>query len=315
MKTSCGPNHKAPDFRFKGGSLPTLMKRVGAVLAGLVCLASADVRADLNSPLLDGDYQVGTFGVLRLSSTAIPSSQNKVERFSVKGSYVKGDKCGFAPSELLLEGVTEGSVLIATFTTCVEGSGCQSPSKLSLMAMIAEGSLTGYLSLPQGCEAKGLEHRVTMQLSADSLRAAGTAFLRAPPNFERAAAVFKRLSELPEGRNDLEVLNLLGSAYNGAKQYQEGRKVFERARTLSGFQTAKPELRALLLYNLGCSEASLSEKEPGLADQAIEHLRQASQIKNSGLDVKNDAAADGDLAPLRSNPEFLKLLGLKKGLR
>ena len=99
------------------------MKRVGAVLAGLVCLASTDVRADASSPLIDGDYQVGTFGVLHLSSSAVPAP-NKVERFAVRGTYVRGDKCGFAPSELLLEGLTEGTVLIASFTTCVDGLGC-----------------------------------------------------------------------------------------------------------------------------------------------------------------------------------------------
>lgn len=288
------------------------MTRVGVVFAGLVCLASAGVRADPNSPVIDGDYQVGTFGVLRLTSTAAMN-----DRFVVKGTYVSGNKCGFAPSELLLEGTTDGSVLIAAFTTCIEGSGCQSPAKLPVMAVISEGSLTGYISLPRGCEAVGLEQRVTMQIAPSALRAAAKNFMEAsPPNFERAASVLRRLSDLPEGRNDLEVLLQLGSALNGSKHYAEGRKVFERALVLPSFQSANAETRTMILYNLACSESGLSEKEPGLATQALEHLKLAvNTARGTRIILKDYAAEDGDLAPIRANPEFQKLFGLKKGPR
>lgn len=294
------------------------MKRVGAVLAGLVCLASADARADLNSPLIDGDYQVGSFGVLRLTSTAAASAQNKIERFAVRGTYVRGDKCGFAPSEVLVEGVTEGTVLIATFTTCVEGSGCQSPSKLSLMAVMSEGLLAGYISLPKGCEAKGLEQRVTMELAPRTLREAALSFMQAtPPNFGRAAAAWKRLSELPEYRDDVDVLLQLGSTLNGMKDYQEGKRVFERALRHPAFAGSSGETRTMVLYNLACSESGLSEKDPTQASLALDHLKQAVETGRANrLNVAKYATEDGDLAPIRSMPEFQKLFGLgRKGPR
>lgn len=291
------------------------MKRVGAVLAGLVCLASADVRADPNSPLIDGEYQVGTFGTLRLTST-----QSK-DRYAVKGAYVKGERCGFAQSELLLEGTLEGSVLIAGFTTCIEGAGCQSPAKLALMAVIGDGSLTGYITLPKGCQAPGLEQRVTMQLVPTALRPAAKAFMTlSPPNFERAVPLLKRLSELPDGRNDVEVLFQLGSALNGQKDFLAGRQAFERAVALPAFPSTRPDTRALVFYNLGCAESVLSEKEPGLATLAVEHLKLALTVSKGASpgmreELRNQIGSDSELDAIRSHPEFQKAFGTKKAPR
>lgn len=285
------------------------MARVGVVLAGLVSLASTSVRADVaRSPVIDGDYQVGSFGTLRLTSKPAADS-----RFLVEGAFVTSTRCKFDQGQPLLEGRTEGSVMIGTLTTCIEGSGCQSPAKLPIMTVLSEGVLTGYLSLPKGCDAPGLEQRVSLQLAPDSLMAAGNAFMKAG-NFERAAGAFKRLSELPERREDLEVLSQLGAAYNSNKQFAEGRKVLERASVLPSFPTASPPTRSLILYNLGCAEAVLSEKDAALVPRAIAHVGQALAIKGSEVS-REDAAADGDLTALRSNPDFQKLLAQKKGPR
>ena len=183
------------------------------------------------------------------------------------------------------------------------------------MAVMREGLLSGYITLPKGCEAKGLEQRVTMELLPEALQPAAKAFMKAqPPAFERAIPLLRRLGSLQEGREDVEVFQLLGSALNGTKDFQAGKEVFERTLRMPSFPSASPEQRALVLYNLGCAESALSVNEPGLAAQAVEHIRQSLSLKGTTI-KKEDAAADGDLAPLRSNPDFQKMLGLRKGPR
>lgn len=301
-------------MRFKGGNLRTLMVRAGWVLGLIVCLGGGLARADLKSPLIDGEYVVGELGVLRLATTALNGSK---ERFRLEGKYVSGTKCAFVSSEVLLEGVIDGTVLVATLKTCMEGSGCPTPNDIPLMGVIGEGSVTAYIDLPRGCSAPGLDsQKLTMQATPATLReVAGTYY--GQQNFVRAAAVYRRLTETSEGASDFDVHVQLGSSYNGLKRYGDGRAAFRKAMSLPGYGAASAENRAVLLYNLACAEAGLVGSDPEAESSAVAHLKEAIEIgkKAPRLGLRENAAHDADLESLHANPEFQKLVGLKKGTR
>lgn len=309
-----GLNHKATDLGFKGGSLTQLMARAGWVLGLIVCLGAGLARADLKSPLIDGDYTIGEMGVLRLTSIAMNGSK---ERFKLEGKYVSGTRCAFAPTEVLFEGVIDGTVLIATFRTCMEGSGCPSTNDVAMLGVISEGIITAYIDIPRGCSAPGLEaQRLAIEASAPSLREAGNNFVKAE-NYARAAAVYRRLTELPGGANDGELHFKLGSAFNGLKRYQDGRAAFRKAMSLPSYGGWTSEDKAYLLYNLACAEAGLIASDPEAESAAVAHLKEALELakKVPRLTLKENAIADPDLQPLAGNPDFQKLLGIRKGAR
>ncbi|MBL8922435.1 MAG: hypothetical protein JNJ54_26525 [Myxococcaceae bacterium] len=289
------------------------MARAGWVLGLVVCLGAGLVRADPKSPLIDGDYLVGEMGVLRLSAVAMNGSK---ERFKVDGKYVSGTRCAFAPTEVLIEGIIDGTVLIATLRTCMEGSGCPTPNDVAILGVISEGVVTAYIDIPRGCSAPGLEaQRLVMEASASSLREAGNNFVKTQ-NYARAAAVYRRLTELPGGATDVDLLFRLGAAYNGLKRYQEGRAAFRKAMSLQGYGALTSEDKAYLLYNLACAEAGLIATDPEAESAAVGHLKEALELaKKPRLPLKENAAVDEDLQPLAGNPEFQKLLGIRKGVR
>lgn len=331
-------------MRFKGGNLRELMKRVGSVLGLVVCLGATAAFADVNlavnlaSPLVEGDYQVGGLGLLRLSLT--PSNGSK-DRFKVKGVYVKGERCDFADTEVLLEGYVEGTVLVATLKTCMEGSGCASPSDVPLLGVVSEGTVTAYITVPRGCSAPGLEQRLVLQASPATLREVAIALTamaskrkaeasqagdrqkveaEAAAYWARATPLWKRLTEFPEAEvNMSEALYQLGSAYNATRRYAEAKSVFKRTMASSVYEETSNEWKASILYNLACAEAGLVGREASAEADAIAHLKEAIRVgkptKKGDTNYAAEAAADPELQPLHTNPEFQKLVGLKKGSR
>jgi hypothetical protein len=314
-------------LRFKGGNLAALMVRAGWVLGLVVCLGAGVALADLRSPLIDGEYVAGQMGVLRLDSTPVNGSK---ERFRVKGEYVSGTRCAFVSPEVLLEGVIDGTVLVATLKTCMEGSGCPTTNGIALLGVIGEGTVTAYIDLPTGCSAPGFDsQKLTLQATPNALKETAKAYLGAK-NYVRAAAVYRRLAELSQSETELLVVYLqLGSAYNGiavdtnepqerSKRYAEARGAFRKAMALSAFGDQAPAYRVSVLVNLACAEAGLVGAEPDVETAAIGHLKEALDVARKDpellAEVRAQLATDKELDALRNKPDFQKLIG-KKGPR
>lgn len=262
----------------------------------VVCLlASGAVAA---SPvLLSGPYQVGEMGVLTF----------KVSKEELKGFFLSGTRCDFAPSEQLVSATIDGSAVVGTLTTCLEGRGCSTAGGVPFLGVISDTGITTYLSFPQGCGAPGLDQKavVTMQIDFGFLKKSGEEAMAAQ-KWDAAIPFLRRAAQLPQGATDLNVLNLLGSAYNLSKQYAEGRKVFEGALEVVNRKGAPGELRATLLYNLACAVAGAAPRDPMALTQAVEHLKQAV-LFGPRPQFSEALAKDADLDPLRGLPEFQKL--------
>lgn len=323
-------------MRFKGGNLRELMKRVGSVLGLVVCLGATAAFADVNvavnlaSPLIEGDYQVGGLGLLRLSLTQANGSK---DRFKVKGVYVRGERCDFSDTEVLLEGSLEGTALVATLKTCMEGPGCASLAEVPLLGVVGEGTVTAYITVPKGCTAPGIEQRLVFQATPPTLqevakalslmgakRKAEAAEADALAYWTRATPLWKRISEVSTSEEgNLGALYQLGSAYAETKRYTEARNTFKRAMALGTYEAQANEWKALLLYNLACAEAGLVGKEASAEGDALAHLKEAIRLgkpmKKGDTNFAAEAAADPWFQPLHTNPEFQKLVGLKKGSR
>lgn len=281
------------------------MRRAGGLLLSCLCIGS--VASAAQPPLLvSGQYRVGELGVLNLAVSTGP-------RVTVKGLYVSGTRCAFTDTDQLLEGELEGTSLVGKLTTCMEGPGCQSPGVIPFVGVINEGVVTAYLSLPTGCTAPGLDVRLLrISPTIETLKgAAAAAYER--KDWPSVQLYFRRATETPEGRDDPRLLELLGSAYNGGKQYAEGRQVLQRALSLAPGRLSNED-KATLLYNLACSEANLGGRDAAAPGRAIELLRQALQTGKRGQ-FSNELAADPDLDPLRELPEFQRVTGLKKANR
>jgi len=296
-------------MRFKGGNLPTLMmERAGRVSILVVCLTTSVVAAATPGPtLLSGPYQVAELGLFNLKITTVKDSRE------VKGVYLSGSRCDFQPQESLLEGTLEGSVFVGKLTTCLEGSGCGTTGVIPFLGVVSETSITGYLTIPDGCFAPGLDRRLTIQIEFAWLKKGADEAWKAK-KWDVALPLLRRMTQLPSASSDPRVLNQLGIAYNQSKAFAEGRQVFETALEFANRNGTPAELKSDILYNLACAEAGVANRDPVIQGRAIEHLRQAIQLSPSAL-LREGLAGDAELDPLRGLPEFQKLAGTKKGPR
>lgn len=277
------------------------MLRVGGFPVLVVCLLAGVVAAAPPPALLSGRYQASTLGQLDLTVSAAG------ERVTIKGLYVKGTRCAFTDTEQLLEAELEGTAVVGKLTTCMEGAGCQSPGTLAFLGVVSEGSVTAYLALPKGCSAPGLEGVLRLEQTHESRMSVAKGAIE-KGDFALAQVVLQRAAQSDQGRDDAQVLELLGSVNNALKRFGDGRSALLRALDKVGKQPG--EQRATILYNLACSEAGLMAADPGAQARALDYLKQALQIGKRGQFAQS-LADDTDLDPLRGLPEFQRLTGKK----
>jgi tetratricopeptide (TPR) repeat protein len=262
---------------------------------GLLTLVSSAVAAA--PPILSGPYRVNALGTLKLSTI------QQGGKWAVVGHYVSGPICAYGPTEQLLEAEFEGSVLVGALRTCLEGQSCPKEMEIPFLGVLSEGVVTSFISLPRGCQAPGLGTGPLVFTPTIEARIETSKALINVGDYEGAIAQLKRVSET-EGKNNGEVLFVLGSAYNFAKRFSEGKAAFEAALKL--LPVSNP-LRVDALYNLACAESVLSSKDPALVTHALEHLKEAARLAPNA-DFRFHMASDVDLANISSKPDFLKLV-------
>jgi len=254
----------------------------------------------------EGDYVVGELGTIEITT----------DRNEARGSLRKAGRCAFEVGETLVDAAISGTVLVGTFATCVEGQGCQTPTSLPFMGVFSEGSITGFVTLDRGCTAPGLElksekpqtYKIKMQQTFESLERSAKKAL-AKKDFVSALPLLSGAVKRPEAQSNAQLHHLYGATLNAVESYAEGKRAIKVALELAKRgKNVKDEDRAVMLFNLACAEANLHEE-----DLAIEHLNEALQVNRAA--VWADLSSDPELEPLRTHPEFQKLLGGKKGPR
>lgn len=275
------------------------------------------------TPNLTGYFRAGELGVVDVST----NDGRLVARYKGIG------KCGFKPDMQILSGNFEGDVFLGTVFVCQEGPSCEKEKTFPFFAVYHEGALAGDVKLDVGCASPGLEgkrlniavataeDRLLLTHDGDSassiagknsnkkdlerlakenatqglIKMKEQNFTAARNAFERAISYddsdWKTWSYL--GQAELQ----LGNAAKGLESIQKAIVVAQKARVqLTGTEMGD------LFYNQACAQSRNGKKR-----EALNSLKSALRVGNAAELIEN-AQQDGDLAALRDEPEFKKVL-------
>jgi tetratricopeptide (TPR) repeat protein len=246
-------------------------------LAAFIVIVPGALRAE-GPP--KGSYQTDVWGRVELST----SEQNRV-----LGLLAKGQPCGLAPGERVLEGDLQGQVLVGQYTVCLKGSSC--PQKKASLPVLAlhdprDGTVTTYVRPQAGCEVPGTQDGRVVLYALPSEEpgtggAPGRPFKRNPKeamqaldrgdqfmkekNWAAAAAEFEHSVALND--QSWAALLGLGTARVMLNQPAQAIEVLKRARLLN-------KSEPVIDYQLACAYSRQSDSQ-----QAMEHLERAVELK------------------------------------
>ncbi len=292
----------------------------------LILLASLVLSISVNAapPELSGFYDAGDLGYVEL-----------VQQGSrLIGRVVAGGKCGVTPNINAISGVIEGNVLVATVLLCQEGPKCRPQQVYPWLAVHRNRTLVGRIQFRAGCrspasshgqivlravtgaEAQGLSQKRT--LSAGRGQSTSTARLiqgwlevgQASLNRGDYAAAIDlfRLAVAYDESNAVALLGL-GVAQTKLKDAQGAVESLGQAIELSKSSRASATLIAQMYYNLACAESQMGQRREALAS-----LREA--IATGGeFQLADELETDPDLIPIRSDPEFRRIVSDAKRAR
>jgi hypothetical protein len=297
---------------------------------GSVLLALAGSSTVAATPALTGVYQVGEVGLVEFST----------ESGSIVGRYRAGGECGFEPELKVVTGGFEGSVFVGTVLLCQEGPRCPTRRSFPLLAFFRNDRLIGSVKFDPGCSSKATDDRRLLFSPAtleekrvlgsgasasavarkngpqDPLAAAHEA-IRAGErkleggDFGAARRAFDLALEYDKGNP--KAWMGLGVAQVKLKEYEAATRSLERAQALVAQRDGeRSSLFAEVQYNLACVLAQERKKK-----EAMRALTKAAKLM--GPEVLDQLEHDPDLEPIRSEPDYsrlvadLRLLRGKKG--
>ncbi len=289
--------------------------RVGrwALLGAYVCAANAAAAP----PMLSGIYEVSKLGLVEFKV----EGKRTIGRFRIDG------ECGFPRDKQVILGEFESGVFVGTVALCQSGAAACKEKTFPFLGIWHDDRLTAEVRGDPDCQAPGLvgkrlvispastaqKKRAIEQVeAADVARGAkkmsdvelrelvqdATRKLQAGDSEAAREAFSKVLSFYPD---HWRARSGLGAALNGLKQFHNAAAEFRKAQSdseVAGDGT-KAELQELH-YNLACPYTQL-----GKYGDAIAELRQAVDL---GFRDVEQLQSDPDLAPLRTDPEFRRLI-------
>jgi len=298
-----------------------LTRKTGLYALAALCVtggAAASGASGVSSLKLEGAYY-GPLGHIRFSTDG---------RGHVEGRYGLGGPCPFDAGRPVVDGAMQGNVLVGSVTLCQTGPACEERT-YPLLAFVAEddGSLVADVKLDAGCDSPGLQRkRLVLEvarpengqsaLGPDGKAALGS--LRKRPvgkkaqqkqcdaDFQRAVGLMPK-NDFAGAVHYFEQALACGDAvvlYQGIGVAQLNRDVpdaamaaLEKARDLAvKAGQDDPQIH----YNLACAYVRLGDKAA-----AIKSLQRAVAL---GFADPTQLATDRDLATLRDEPEFKKVM-------
>ncbi len=292
-------NLKGEIFEFKVLSSFSMRwpRSILLVWSGLLC--ATQVAAAPTA--LTGLYRVGDLGTLDFA----------VQDGRSVGRFKEGGVCGFAPDAPIVSGVFEGSVFVGTAVLCQIGQSCEKTKTSPLLAVWHDDSLVASIKLESNCMSPALtDHRLvfsiatgvpkTKSLDLRELYKAASEKLELG-EFVTAREQFQKVLSQDDPTFALGARIGLGVAQINLKEYSAAVDNLEKATSLAQRLKAY-DVAAEASFNLACAQSQLGRKK-----EAIASARQAILLGKPGQFV-DQLERDGDLALIRPEPEFRKLV-------
>lgn len=268
------------------------------------------------SPTLSGLYSVGQLGLVEFTT-----SDGKIV-----GKVKSPTQCGFVKDTAVVSGTFEGNVLVARVTLCQSGPSCAAQRAYPMLALSHGGAIAGTVRLDTGCHSPALEGRqlVIRPLSAEQRQRAATEGLtsaRLNPaeamaqadeamqegqqliqdqKFGPAREKFRQVIELDPNR--WEALMGYGLTEVKLNNPTSALDFFDQALVAAQAHKAGPSSFAQVHYNRACAQVALGDKHGAIAS-----LKTAMRI-GGPTDLLDGLTDDPDLNPIRTEPEFKRLM-------
>lgn len=269
-----------------------------------------------------GPFSAGDLGLLDFST----SSEGRIV-----GKFKKGGACNFRPDREVISGVFEGNVFVGTVMVCQEGPSCEPEHSYPFLGVWHELSLSGDVKLGSSCRSPGLDLKrlnITAATAEEKLQLRpetnSAAVITKPMNRrELQEAIEKSLllaqKKLKEGDYHAAAQSFergisyseenwaahagLGVAQMGLKNTDKAIDEFQRALQLTrGIKIPDAQIGDLH-YNLACALSRAGKNR-----EALTALSKAVKLLAPGSLV-DQLDQDHDLDPLRTEPDFRRMLG------
>jgi tetratricopeptide (TPR) repeat protein len=292
-----------------------LARKTGLCAIAALCVTGG---AAASGAKLEGAYY-GQLGHVRFTTDA---------RGHVEGRYGLGGPCAFDAGRPVVDGSLEGNVLVGSVTLCQAGPACEERTYPFLgFVTVDDGAVVADVKLDPGCDSPGLQRkRLVLEVARpengqSALGPDGKVTLAAlkkrplakkaqqkqcDADFQRAVGLMPR-NDFAGAVHYFEAALACGEQvvlYQGIGVAQLNRDVpdaamaaLEKARDLAA-RTGQEDPQ--IHYNLACAYVRLGDKA-----SAIKSLQRAVAL---GFADPTQLATDRDLATLRDEPEFKKVV-------
>lgn len=290
-----------------------------ARLAWLLLLGPGPVLAA--APVLSGLYRVGSLGVVDFS----------MQEGRVIGRLKVALGCQVPADTQVLTGSFEGTAFAGEILLCQDGPSC-GDKKYPFLGIHHDDEVVARVKLDTGCHSPGLDDAslkivpASMEEKKKALEGGGSAAAVAAKNStNKKTAEDLVLEALKSGQQALDQGDYAAArdafaratSYDDSKWYLHfglgvarlhlsdptgARESIERALALALKGKEGPDTLAQLHYNLACTNLALGKK-----NEAMQSLRAMARLPPVP-DIVDHLNTDTDLAALRDDPEFRKLV-------
>lgn len=293
------------------------MKRTLVALAMVPFAAAAAA-----TPVLSGLYSVGELGLVQFS----------LVEGKVVGKMKSSAQCVFPPDTQVVNGTFEGGVFVGNVTLCQTGAGCAVQRSYPMLGVSHDDAVAGWIRLDAPCQSPALDGRSLFfrpatpeekqKVASESSAATVAGKNKGDPAVQADEAInegqrliqdikygparekFRQAMLLDETRWEA----FLGYGVSEVKLGHPERSLeyFDKALAAAQVLKVSPANIALAHYNRACAQAAMGDKKGAVAS-----LKTAVRVGGAS-NVIDWLTDDPDLNPLRSDPEFKRLLSEAK---
>lgn len=289
-----------------------------ALVASTVASTLPFVAAAATPPVLSGLYVVGELGIVQFS----------LVDGKVVGKVKSSAQCVFPPDTQVVSGVFEGGVFIGNVTLCQTGGGCAMQRSYPMLGVSHDDAIAGWIRLDSACKSPALDGRSLFfrpatpeekqKVASDSSAAQVAGKDKNDPAVQADEAIteghrliqdtkygparekFRQAMALDDTRWDA----LLGYGLTEVKLGHPERSLeyFDKALVVAQARKTSAANLALAHYNRACAQVAMGDKKG-----AVVALKTAVRL-GGATNLIDQLTDDPDLDPIRTEPEFKRLL-------
>lgn len=290
------------------------MKRTLVALAMVPFAAAA-----APTPVLSGLYSVGELGLVQFS----------VLEGKVVGKLKSSAQCVFVPDTQVVTGAFEGSVFVGTVTLCQTGAGCAPQKNYPMLGVSHDDAVAGWIHLESPCRSPALDRgslffrpatpEEKQKVASESSAAQVAGKNKADPAVQADEAIndgqklIQDTKYSPAREKFRQAMELDATRWEGYLGYgvtevklghpERSLEYFDKALAVGQARKASPANLALAHYNRACALVAMGDKKG-----AIAWLKTTVKVGGAS-NVIDWLTDDPDLNPIRSDPDFKRVLG------